>query len=221
MKSTFSYLSSTIGRKQVVGLTGILLSLFLLTHMLANLLIIFSADKYNVYSHNLISNPLIYLAEAGLLGLFFVHLGTAIKLTLESKNARLETYAVAASGEKATGLIQKTMIHQGMVILIFTVYHLITFKYGPYYEVTVDGVVMRDLHRLVIEIFQRPVYVVGYLFALVILGLHLSHGLSSSLRTLGFNHPKYDCKVRAAGVAYAVLVMLGFISQPIYVFFIH
>lgn len=220
MKSKFTYLRSTIGRKQLVAFTGLSLSLFLLTHMLANLLIIFSAEAYNLYSYKLISNPLIYVAEAGLVALFVIHIALALRATIENKQARPETYAVSASGKKATSLVQSSMHHQGMIIFIFTIYHLITFKFGTFYETTVDGIVMRDLHKLVVEVFQSPIYVFGYIAAVLILGFHLSHGVSSAVRTLGFNHPKYDAKIRRCGLSFAIVITLGFMSQPFYVYFL-
>ena len=221
MSRTFSYFSSTIGRKQLVGLTGLGLSLFVLSHMLGNLLIFVSPQAYNEYGHALISNPFIYLIDAGLVAMFVMHLGIALKLSLENASARKEKYAVSSSGDKGTSLITKTMWHQGIVILVFTVYHLITFKYGTVYEITYDGVMMRDLHGLVIEVFQSPLYVVGYSIALVVLGVHLSHGVSSSLQSLGFHHPKYTPKLKLIGRLYAFVVAVGFITQPFYVFFVH
>ena len=136
MQSKFSYLRSSIGRKQLVAFTGLSLSLFLLTHMLANLLIIFSADAYNLYSHKLISNPLIYLAEAGLAGLFVIHITLAMRATIENKQARPEGYAVTASGEKGTSLVQQSMHHQGMVIFIFVIFHLFECKFASIFFIS-------------------------------------------------------------------------------------
>ncbi|MCB0391719.1 MAG: succinate dehydrogenase cytochrome b subunit, partial [Bdellovibrionales bacterium] len=207
MNKKSSYFCSTIGRKQFVGITGLLLSFFVLTHMLGNLLIFLGPEAYNVYSHKLVTNPFIYVAEAGLLGAFIVHVFIAIMLTRENKKARPQAYAMSASGDKATDFVQKSMIYQGVVLLVFVVWHLKTFKYGNIYEYTsqVNGEVMRDLYRLIIEVFSSPAYVLGYSVCLVVLGMHLSHGFSSSIRTLGFNHPKYDNKVRVLGKLYAAL----------------
>jgi succinate dehydrogenase / fumarate reductase cytochrome b subunit len=204
-----------------VGVTGLLLSGFVFTHVLGNFLIFVGPQAYNMYSHALISNPAIYVAEALLLIFFIAHLGIAIRLSFENSAARPEKYAVVAKGEKATSAVTKGMWAQGVIILVFTVLHLITFKFGPYYTVNYDGVEVRDLFRLVVEVFQSPVYVVGYVFALIVLGAHLSHGVSSAFQTLGFHHPKYTPCVKRAGLAFALFVSLGFISQPLYVFFVH
>lgn len=220
MKNKGSFFCSTIGRKQVIGVTGIGLSLFVLGHMLGNLLMYVSPEAYNLYGHLIVSNPLIYAIEASLILIFVSHLGLAIKLTLENKSAKPNSYAVNSDGDKGTGLVQKTLIHQGMIILVFLIWHLLTFKYGPHYEYTVVGTgeVIRDLFKLLVEVFTDPIYVVGYVACVIILGMHLSHGLSSSIRTLGFNHPKYDKIVRLIGTIYAAVVLIGFASQPLFIF---
>ena len=214
-----TFFSSTIGRKYLMALTGLGLSVFVLLHMLGNLGLFVSAEVYNKYSHALISNPLIYVAEIGLLAIFIIHIISAVLLSLRNQTARLDRYAMPTHGQKAVTNASKTMIHTGIVILIFTVYHLITFKYGPHYEVTYNGVTMRDLHQLVLEVFKSPAYVAGYVFALLLLGHHLSHGVQSAIKTLGFYHPKYVNCVGRIGLGFALLVTIGFVAQPLYVFF--
>ena len=215
------YISSTIGRKQSLGVAGLGLTLFVLVHMLGNLLIFKSPQAYNEYGHALTSNPLIYLAEAGLIAIFLLHVVHAIILKFVNKSAREQSYAAALNGEKGISFASKTMIHTGMVILIFVILHLITFKFGNYYSASYNGKEIRDLHRLVIEVFQSPVYVVWYLFSLLALGIHLSHGIASAFKTLGFNHPRYNPGIEKFGLGLGWFIALGFISQPVYVFFIY
>ncbi len=215
-----SYFSSTIGRKQMVGLAGIGLSGFVLTHMAGNLLMFVGPEAYNKYAHALTSNPLIYAAEAGLLGMFVAHLIIALFLAFKNKKAKGSTYAVAGKKNKAS-FASKTMQYQGVVILAFLVWHLKTFKYGTYYPANYDGVVMRDLFRLMEESFAQPLYVVIYLIVLLILGTHLGHGLASSFQSLGLNGEKYDAKIKCIGKAYTVLVTLGFLLPPFYIYLIH
>ncbi|MCB0364206.1 MAG: succinate dehydrogenase cytochrome b subunit [Bdellovibrionaceae bacterium] len=217
----FCFFGSKIGKKYLVALTGLGLSFFVLSHMLGNMLILVSPQAYNNYGHALISNPFIYLAELGLVGLFVVHMALAMKLTRENWKARPVPYAVTATGDKSTSLTTRSMWAQGILLLVFTIHHLITFKYGPHYEVDYGGTIIRDLHRLVVETFQDPLYVGWYLICLLALGFHLSHGVSSSIQTLGIYHPRHFCKFKALGFLYAVLVVLGFVSQPLYVFFIY
>ena len=202
-----------------MGLTGLGLSGFVLTHMLGNLLIFLGADAYNLYGYKLTSNPIIYVAEMGLLAMVLCHIVIAFWLTKENKAARPVSYAYAPQGKAEASLASRTMIYSGTVLLVFIVHHLITFKYGPHYDTTVDGVVMRDLHRLMVEVFANPLYVIWYVVALLLMLGHLKHGVASTFQSLGFNHPKYTPWIKCAGVAYAFIVVIGFISQPLYVYF--
>lgn len=215
------WIKSTIGSKQVIGLTGLGLSLFVLSHMAGNMLILVSPQAYNEYGHALVSNPLIYVAEAGLVAIFLGHIALATRLACLNLKARDSRYAVLPHGEKGTSLIRRTLWAQGLLILVFTVLHLITFKYGTPYTVNYGHGEIRDLHKLVIEIFQQPGYLAWYLVCLVVLFFHLSHGVASSLQTLGLHHPRYQCGIKTASWVYAALVGGGFIVQPLYVFFIH
>jgi succinate dehydrogenase / fumarate reductase cytochrome b subunit len=216
-----SYLCSTIGKKQIMAVAGLALCLFVLAHAAGNLLMFHSPEAYNKYGHAIVSNPLLYVAEAGLVLMFLAHIFSGVKVTLRNRAARPQNYAVNATGEKATSVTTKTMWVQGVAILAFVVLHLITFKYGPHYTTQVNGVEMRDLFKLVYEVFQSPVYVGWYLAVLLVLCFHLSHGLYSSLQTLGLHHPKYMPKIKCLSVLYGVFVSFAFISQPIYMMFIY
>ncbi len=215
------WVASTLGRKEIIGITGLGLCGFLLTHMAANLLIMFSPQMYNEYSHALISNPLIYVAEAGLLALFFAHLATASLISISNMKARGSQYVVRPNGDKGTSLVRRTLWAQGLLILVFLILHLNTFKFGTIYTVNYGQGEIRDLHKLVIEVFQQPGYIAWYLVALVVLLFHLSHGFASSLQTLGVHHPRYQRGIQVAGWGYTLIVSLGFIVQPLYVFFLH
>lgn len=208
---------STIMRKQVVALTGLALSGFLLMHMSGNLLILAGPEMYNTYSYKLITNPLLIPAEIALVLMFVVHVYLAASLTRQNWVARPQTSgAIRGGGEKLARFGSKSMILTGAVVFVFTVLHLITFKYGTHYEATYNGVVMRDLHRLIIEKFREPLYVAWYLIALVILGVHLSHGFSATFQSLGIGSVKWK-GLRRLGWAFAFVISVGFIIQPIYV----
>lgn len=215
------WIGATIGRKQLIAVTGLGLSLFLLLHMAGNMLILVSPQAYNEYGHAIVSNPLLPIAETGLVLLFFLHLGFALRLQLKNWCARDSHYAVMSNGDKGTGWIQRSLWAQGLLILIFVILHLITFKYGEHYSVNYGRGEIRDLHKLIVEVFYQPGYVVWYLVSLVILGLHLSHGVGSSLQTLGIHHPRYQKLFKCVSWGYAFVVAAGFISQPIYVYFIY
>ena len=213
------FLKSTIGKKYLLGLAGLVWTGFVAVHMAGNLLIFAGAEAYNKYSHAIVSNkPLLYGTEIILLLAIIAHAGLGILLTIENKKAKPQGYAVPANYSKKARFASKTMAVHGTIILFFIIYHLITFKYGPHYSVVYDGVEMRDLHRLMIEVFASPAYVVGYTICLILLGVHLSHGFSSVFQSFGINHPKYNMAIRKVGWAYAIIISLGFISQPLYFF---
>jgi succinate dehydrogenase / fumarate reductase, cytochrome b subunit len=217
------YLSSAIGRKQFMGATGLVWSGFVLMHMFGNLLIVAGPNAYNKYGHAIVSNPLVVVAEALLLLTLLSHIGHGIKLTLENKGARVEKYAMPTNGPKAARFQSKFMIFHGSLILVFILLHLYHFKFGPGemdgYTTTINGVQMRDLHRLVIETFHQPLYLVWYTFSMIIVGLHLSHGFYSAFASLGIYHPKFSPLLSKFGYVYAAIVALGFIAPPIYVYF--
>lgn len=220
MALLLSYMKSSIGKKFLMGLTGLGLAGFVLGHMAGNMLLFVSAEAYNKYGHAIITNPAIYVIEAGLLAMVLVHIFCAVSLTLENKRAK-GAYGYQASGSvaKRGNLASRTMIYTGTIILVFIISHLITFKYGTFYSVTYDGVEMRDLHRLMIEVFYEPMYVIWYVVSLILLGFHLKHGVASSFQSLGINHPRYNCFIKGASCLYTVIVTLGFLAQPLYIFF--
>lgn len=215
------FLKSSVGRKYIMGFTGMVWSIFVLGHMLGNCLILVSPEAYNAYGHAIVSNKLLlYGTETILLFALFSHVVCAVSLTLDNRRAKGKTPAMAARGDKSASLASRTMAFQGSLILAFVIHHLALFKYGTYYETTVNGVVMRDLARLIFEVFQHPGYLAIYLVGLVLLGFHLSHGVGSIFQSFGFLHPKYQPKIRTLSLAYGAVVSVGFLSQPIFVFLI-
>ncbi len=183
------YASSSIGKKQIVAATGLGLVGFLVAHLAGNLLVLKDdgGQAFNGYSHFLITHPLLYLAEGGLVALFSVHMGLAAKLTLENRAARGPVgYAVVRSrgGASRRSLASQTMKLSGALVAVFTVLHLLTFKWGPHYTIKYgDGVLMRDLATLVVEVFRKPAYLAWYLVCMVVLGLHLHHAIASVFET--------------------------------------
>lgn len=216
--SSHSFLRSTIGKKYLMGLAGLIWAGFVFAHMAGNLLIFVSQDAYNSYGHALTSGNIIYVAEIVLVLALIMHVYLAISLTLQNKAAKGTGYAVAPK-EKRARFGSKTMGAQGTIILVFIILHLSTFKYGQHYDTTVNGVVMRDLYRLMINVFKQPMYVFWYLVSLVLLGIHLSHGVGSVFQSFGWMNGRYQPVLRKLSIAYAVIVALGFISQPLYIYF--
>lgn len=216
------FFSSAIGRKQIMGFTGLVWAGFVLMHMFGNLLIVVGPGAYNAYGHAIVSNPLLFVAEAGLVLAMLFHIYDGIMVTLKNKGAREIKNSMPTSGPKAARFQSRWMIFHGSILLVFIILHLAHFKYGPGigdgYVVSSNGAQVRDLYKLVSETFHSPLYLVWYSIAMVVVGLHLSHGLYSSFASLGIYHPKFSPLLNKFGYVYAVVVALGFIVPPLYVF---
>ncbi len=216
------FLKSTVGRKYIMGITGLVWLGFVLTHMAGNMLILVSGDLYNAYGHAIVSNkPLLYVAESVLILSLCAHIFTAITLTIQNRKSRQSRYAITPNGSKGSSLASRTMAIQGSIVLAFIILHLITFKYGAEYTTNVNGVEMRDLHKLVLEVFKQPVYVAWYFVSLILLMFHLSHGAHSIFQSFGILERKMQKSLKKFAWIYAVIVVGGFLSQPLYVFLIH
>ncbi len=213
------FFSSTVGKKYLMGISGLVWAGFVFVHMLGNLTILISPDLYNAYGHAITSNkPLLFATEAALVGALVLHVYLAINLSLTNRKAKGTRPSNSTNGAKGVTLASQSMAIHGTVILAFIIIHLLTFKFGNHYETTVDGVVMRDLAKLMVEVFSEPLAVVWYIVSLVLLGTHLSHGFGSVFQSFGLLHPAYQTKINLASWTYAGVVTVGFLSNPIYVF---
>lgn len=219
--------SSPIGRKVLTGITGLGLTIFVIGHMLGNLTY-FSSDPnaYNSYSHTLISlGPLLYIIELGLLAFVIVHIVLGVKIYLGKKAARPVDYAeYKSAGEPSRqSSSSRTMIVTGLILMVFLVFHILSFKYGPGmsegYVVTVDGEEIRDLKRLMEEKFQHPLYAFGYPAVMLLLAFHLRHGIWSALQSLGAMTPRLTPLIYTAGGILAALIAIGFLVLPLWIFF--
>jgi succinate dehydrogenase / fumarate reductase, cytochrome b subunit len=219
------YTSSSVGKKQLMALTGLMLAGFLLGHVSGNIPLLFgNADAFNQYA-NFLENqkPMLYFIELGLLGVFLLHMYLAFKLRSENKAARISGYSVdARKGKK--GFMAFTMIPSGIAILAFTIMHVMTFKYGVGGEtkmITLEGVEMLDLYSRVSNYLKNPAFVITYILAMLALAIHLGHAITSALQTLGMNHPRYNSLFSFVGTAYTVLVAGLNIAIVIAIAFIH
>jgi succinate dehydrogenase / fumarate reductase cytochrome b subunit len=221
MSTRLKFFSSSVGTKILIACTGLALFLFLVAHLIGNLLLFAGPETFNGYSHKLISNPLIYVAEAGLIVLFVLHVFKAVTNWASNRSARPAGYAEKqnAGHTSRKSLASSWMIWTGAVTFVFLILHLMTFKFGTWYEVEHHGVVMRDLYRLTLEVFRDPIYTWGYVACMVLLFLHLRHGLSSAMQSLGVNHPKYNRGILRAGTIIAIIIGAGFSVVPLVIFF--
>lgn len=211
--------SSSVGTKLLIGTTGLLLVGFLAFHLYGNLLLVFGPEIYNEHAHALIANPLIVPAELGLAAIFLMHAIKAVLNFVDNRAARKDGYETKrwAGGPSRKSWASTTMIISGLIVFLFVPLHLVTFKYGPNYAAHEAGV--RDLYRLLIEVFQSPFYVTYYVIAMVIVGLHLRHGVWSSLQSLGLIPNRWTRAVAAVCYLVALTIGAGYVLIPLYIFF--
>ncbi len=214
---------SSVGKKLVMAVTGLAMVIFLIEHMTGNLLLYSTnPDPYNSFSHFLISlGWLLIAAELVLVAFLLFHMVSGISVALGKRKARPVGYDKKsnAGGPSKKTVASSTMIYSGILIFIFIAIHLKTFKYGPYYTTVVDGEEIRDLHRLVMEVFQNPIYVIWYIVALVLLGFHLRHGFWSAFQSLGVHHPRFTPVIYTLGIVTALVLTIGFLGIPIWIYF--
>jgi succinate dehydrogenase / fumarate reductase cytochrome b subunit len=214
-------LSSSVGTKLLVGLTGLALFAYLILHLIGNALVFAGPDLFNEYSHRLISNPLIIPIELGLAAIFLLHIYKTVRMWIGNRQARPVKYAKTAwAGHTSRkSIASSTMIWSGLVVLFFVLVHVKQFKYGAWYQVTDTDV--RDLYRTEIEVFRQPLWVLFYVACTLIVGLHLRHGISSAFQSLGLDHPVYTRRLTMWGIVGAIVIGGGLAFIPIWVYFTH
>jgi succinate dehydrogenase / fumarate reductase cytochrome b subunit len=211
--------SSSVGTKLLIGLTGLLLFLYLILHLAGNALIFAGPDIFNTYSHTLISNPLILPIEIALLVVFLLHVYKAVTNYVANRRARPIGYEQKrfAGHTSRKSVASSTMIWSGLIVFLFIIVHVKQFKYGAWYQ-TVSDDPIRDLARTEYEVFAQPIWVAFYVIATLLVGLHLRHGISSGFQSIGFDHPVYTRRLTQWGVGFAILIGVGLAIIPIWVF---
>ena len=223
MNPALKYLSSSVGRKQIMGVSGIYLYLFLLIHLVGNLGLLIGPEYFNGYGHLLLHTmrEIVVPIEVTLLAAFILHLGLGLKLAVENRRARSERYAVNAS-KAGSGPYSRFMAVSGTWLLVFVLVHVPHFRFGAYGgvgTVSYDGVEMRDIYGAAMHFFAKPWFTAFYVASFVILFTHLSHGVQSSLQSLGLNHPRYNTAIRIVSKAYAILICGGFSCLAVWLYF--
>jgi succinate dehydrogenase / fumarate reductase cytochrome b subunit len=218
-------LTSTLGRKLLMSLTGLFLISFLTIHLIGNLAIFSSDDglAFNAYAAFMSTNPLIgavsYLLYAGIV----LHVVVAFMLYFQNKAARPVKYRNQKSSENSSWE-SRSMTMLGILILAFLLIHLKDFwwqyKHDGGYEFLIDANGNRDIYTRVVEQFSTTFALVSYLIGLTALFFHLKHGFQSAFQTLGLEHRKYTPAIKAISLIYAIVVPLGFAAMPVFVYFI-
>jgi succinate dehydrogenase / fumarate reductase cytochrome b subunit len=196
MSSRIRVFATSVGTKLLIGITGLALFLFLISHIAGNALIFLGPTIFNSY---------------------LVHIYKTVTMYLGNQQARPVAYQVKKSqgAPSRKTFSSTTMIFSGLWLLIFVIIHVRGFKYGPYYPVA--GSDVRDLYRLVVEAFRSPLMVAFYVVSMLVVASHLWHGAPSTFQSLGLDHPRWTPRILALGKVLAVIIGGGFIIITLYV----
>jgi succinate dehydrogenase / fumarate reductase cytochrome b subunit len=210
-------LSSTIGTKLLMSVTGLALLAFVIAHMLGNLQVFGGPAQLNGYAKKLRDlGPLLWLARGGLLAVFVVHVVSAYHVWRTNRAARPVPYFQAEP--QVTTYAARTMIWSGLIVLAFIVYHLLHFSLGvtnPAHAAMRTPEGHHDVYGMVVRGFSLWPVSIAYVVAQALLALHLAHGASSAFQTLGVTHPRLAFLKCGFGPAIAVLIFIGNVSIPI------
>jgi succinate dehydrogenase / fumarate reductase cytochrome b subunit len=215
--------SSSLGRKFVMALTGLFLISFLVVHLAGNLLL-FKEDggaAFNAYAHFMGTNTVVRFLEIVLFAGIIFHFAEGVSLVLKNRSARPKTYAL--KGANGATWSSRWMGALGGVITVFLVLHLADFFYKSRLASPESGVVevidaegTRNLYAVVRQAFAEAWYSGVYVVCMAALAFHLLHGFRSAFQSLGLSHRGYALQIRRLGAAFAILVPLAFASMPVY-----
>ena len=200
---------SSIGKKLMMAVTGLGFILFLSAHLIGNLTIYGGGDAFNAYAQRLHSfGALLTVFNLGLVIFAVVHISMGLILFIQNFKARPVRYQMDKSAGGRT-LSSLTMPYTGLMILAFVIFHLINFTFVDKTNTTI--------FEIVSAAFANPFYVVIYIFAMIVVALHVRHGLWSAFQTLGANNPKYMPAIMVLSLLLGLIVGFGFGVLPIYI----
>jgi succinate dehydrogenase / fumarate reductase cytochrome b subunit len=208
---------SSIGTKLVMAVSGLLLFLFVIAHVSGNLLVFLGPEAANAYAQSLKDlGGLLWVARIGLLVVFIIHIASAVRLWRINKIARPNDYSELES--MATSISAKSMILSGSLVLVFVIYHLLHFTLhitNPELGSLVDSQGRFDVYKMIVIGFSDVTVSIVYIVAMILLGLHLNHGISSLFQTLGIANYAENTALKKVGSLLAFLISVGFISIPL------
>lgn len=220
-----NFLTSSIGKKVIMSLSGLFLISFLCVHLALNLLLIFdnSGAMFNLGAHFMATNPIIKIIEPVLAIGFLIHMIWAAALTLQNMKARPIGYARTTQGSNCTWASRNMFILGGLVF-IFLAIHLFNFWWKIKFagdplltSVMVDGVEMENTYALVASLFKGSFIYCGiYILGAIFLGLHLTHGFWSAFQSIGFSNQIWEKRLKCVATVLAVLIAAGFSIIPLY-----
>ncbi|MDB4438858.1 succinate dehydrogenase cytochrome b subunit [bacterium] len=226
MRWITEFLTSSIGKKLVMSLTGLFLISFLIVHLLGNLQLLISDNgkSFNIYAHFMSTNPLIKVISIGLYAGILLHAIQGILIALQNKKAKGSKYAVNTNANGSW--ISKNMALLGTFILFFLCVHMGDFWYKVKFTDTLEMITypgvdyqVKDVFKRVAVAFENIWIVIIYLVGLVALGLHLIHGFQSAFTSLGLQHKKYTPIINIIGILFSVGISLAYAVIPLIMYF--
>ena len=222
MSNTGNVFTASIGKKMVMGITGLFLIMFLVVHCLLNSLIFLNDGglAFNVGAHFMATNVLIRTMEVVLILGILIHIFQALRLTLENRKARPVRYAVT-NGQANSKWYSRSMGLLGTLLLIFLIVHMsdfwVTSRFIGIRGVDANG--NEDLYAEMLVTFSDPWIVSFYVFSMISLAYHLIHGFASAFQTLGWNHKRYTPLVKGVGFWFSIIIAVIFSLMPLAIYF--
>jgi len=215
---------SSVGRKLLTGISGLGLVGFVVIHLIGNLLILVGPEAFNSYSQFLNSlghGMFVYLAEAGLLAFFLMHMVSGISVWRRKRQARPRGYAVHgdAGPPSRKTYSSRSMLYSGLLLAVYVPLHIAHFKFGGARPIEIGGAPAYDLYSLVVSEFKSPSMVLLYVGAMLFLALHLRHGIWSMLQSLGTLNARLLPFAYGFAAILSAALAFGFILLPLVIYF--
>ncbi|MGH9616734.1 MAG: succinate dehydrogenase cytochrome b subunit [Acidobacteriaceae bacterium] len=208
-----AFWQSTNGKKVVMAVTGALMFLFIIGHLLGNLLVFAGREKINAYAAFLhFDGTLLWIVRSIFILAIILHIVATVQLALRNKRSR----PIGYSRKKAinSSYASRTMYWSGPIILAFIIFHLLQFTAGTIHPETTF--ISGDVYHNLVTGFRVWWVAAWYIFAIILLGLHLRHGLWSMLQSVGLSHSlRREIALKQVALVIAVIIVLGYISIPI------
>ncbi len=207
-----NFWQSTNGKKVVMAVTGAIMFLFVIGHLIGNLQVFEGPEKINAYSHFLHTiGELLWMVRGALILAVILHIVATVQLALRNKKAR----PIGYSRKQAinSSYASRTMYWSGPIVLAFIIFHLLQFTAG--YIHPQAAFIPGDVYHNLVAGFQVWWVSAWYIFAIILLGFHLRHGLWSMFQSVGLAHPEHTLMMKRAALLIATLIVLGYISIPI------
>ncbi len=218
-----TYWSSSIGKKLIVAVTGIVLVLFLAGHLIGNLVVFMGPEPFNAYAyflHHMLHGAGIWIFRAVMIVMLAAHVIATVALTRQNKAAR-KAYECQTTIQASRS--SRIMILTGLTILAFVVYHMLHFtvRIGndynnkELYTFILDGEPVHNAWKMVVDGFSVWYVTAFYVLAMTLLCSHLAHGVGSIFQTLGLRTRKTETAIKQLSIGYALFIWIGFISIPL------